>query len=64
MRRRPSTTIATPRVYTVTVAATDASGNSATQDIVVQVPHDQGGQSCPLVDPSRVVADGDPRCTQ
>jgi hypothetical protein len=29
------------RIYTVTVQATDGSGNSATQSVTVAVPHDQ-----------------------
>jgi uncharacterized lipoprotein YddW (UPF0748 family) len=32
----------TGRVYTITIRATDASGNSAAQDITVAVPHDNG----------------------
>ena len=30
------------RVYTITVACTDASGNSSTKTTAVTVPHDQG----------------------
>jgi hypothetical protein len=55
-------TVSTPRVYTVTVRATDASGNSATKDVTISVPHDQAGPGCTAVDPSRVVDDSDPRC--
>jgi hypothetical protein len=50
-----------PRVYTVTVEATD--GNvSVQQSVQVTVGHDQDGVACPLVDSSRLVDDGDPRC--
>ncbi len=54
-------TSATPRVYTITFEATD--GNvSVTQSVNVVVDHSQDGASCSLVDSSRIVADGDPRC--
>jgi hypothetical protein len=54
-------TIDTPRVYTITFEATD--GNiSVTKSVDVVVDHSQDGTSCPLVDSSRIVADGDPRC--
>ena len=53
----------TARVYTVTIAARDASGNVAQAIATVSAAHDQSAP-CPSVDPSRVVADGDTRCTQ
>ena len=33
------------RVYTVTIECRDASGNAATKDVRVCVPHDQGHQT-------------------
>jgi hypothetical protein len=51
-----------PRHYTVTVEATDARGNSARQQVVISVPHDQGASSCALIDPNLLVDAGDPRC--
>ncbi len=32
------------RIYTIAIAVTDASGNTATADILVTVPHDQGAK--------------------
>ena len=32
----------TGRIYTITITATDAAGNSTTQDVTVAVPHDNG----------------------
>lgn len=32
----------TGRIYTITLTATDASGNTATRDVTVSVPHDNG----------------------
>ena len=32
------------RVYTITVQCSDASGNAATTDVLVSVPHDKGGR--------------------
>jgi hypothetical protein len=55
-------TSAAPRQYTVTVQAEDFAGNKTQRSVSIAVPHDQGGAKCPLVDPSRVVEDGDPRC--
>jgi hypothetical protein len=56
-------TVPASRQYTVTVEAVDASGNTATKQTVIRVQHDQGGGACALVDSSRVVSDGDPRCS-
>jgi len=33
--------LGTYRVYTITVACTDASGNTSTGTVTVKVPHDQ-----------------------
>jgi hypothetical protein len=55
-------TLSTDREYTVTVQATDASGNSTTQKSTIVVHHDQSDPKCDKVDGSRVVADDDPRC--
>jgi uncharacterized protein (TIGR03382 family) len=63
LRAERDGTIKTPRVYTVTVTATDHEGNSSTANATVTVPHDQGGGKCPDVEPSLVVPDGDPACT-
>lgn len=52
-----------PRIYTITIAALDHSGNEADGTIEVTVPHDQSGGGCPLVSGSLLVSDGDPRCT-
>lgn len=54
----------TPRVYTITLAAKDASGNEATRDVTVTVPHDQHGAKCPRVPSSLIVPEGDSSCTQ
>ena len=52
-----------PREYTVTLVASDASGNfSKPYDVVISVPHDQGqANKCASVDASRIVSDDDPR---
>jgi hypothetical protein len=55
-------TQATARAYTLTVAATDASGNVTRRQAIVRVEHDQNGPKCAKVDPSRLVPEGDPRC--
>jgi hypothetical protein len=47
------------RVYTITFEATDGNIN-VTNTVNVVVNHSQNG--CANTDPSRVVADGDPRC--
>jgi hypothetical protein len=60
-------TQSTDRVYTITLEAADFVGNKKQKQLTVRVPHDlgQGGRAdCPNVDPSRIVEDGDPRCTQ
>lgn len=51
----------TDRIYSITVQVTDGTV-TVDQVINVTVPHDQGEMTCPSVDPSRVVSDGDPRC--
>jgi hypothetical protein len=50
------------RRYTVTLRLTDASGNTAVGEVVVQAPRDQSDGRCALVEPSRLVDEGDPRC--
>jgi hypothetical protein len=63
LRSEREGTVATDRIYTVRVVATDASKNKTFKDVLVTVPHDQAGQSkCPKVDPSRLVDATDPRC--
>lgn len=63
VREERDGTVPSPRQYTVTVQASDSSGNQTTKSVVITVPHSSGGGSkCPLVDSTRVVADGDPRC--
>jgi len=55
------------RVYTVTLEAIDSVGNVTQKQVTVRVPHDLGQgirPQCPNIDPARVVADGDPRCTR
>lgn len=52
----------TARQYTVTVAAIDASGNTTTRDILIEVPHDQGQGKCAKIDTNRIVEDDDARC--
>lgn len=52
-----------PRVYTITLAAKDGSGNETTRDITVTVPHDQRGAKCPRLPASLIVPDGDPACS-
>jgi MYXO-CTERM domain-containing protein len=55
------------RIYTVTIEAKDHSGNATREPLTIRVPHDlgHGGHAkCGHVDPSRVVEDGDPRCTR
>lgn len=52
-----------PRVYTVTVQATDASGNASQRSVVIRVAHDQSGTKCQNIPKSRVVSADDPRCT-
>ena len=55
-------TVLSPREYTIEVVATDVSGNSIAAQATVSVPH-----SGPCMNPEpagRVVADGDPRCSQ
>ena len=52
-----------PREYTAFVEATDAAGNTTIEEISVLVGHDQGGPNCSRVDRTRIVAEGDPRCT-
>lgn len=54
----------TPRIYTITLAAKDASGNEGTRNVTVTVPHDQHGAKCPRAPPSLIVAEGDSACTQ
>lgn len=51
-----------PRVYKITLAATDFSGNEADQVVEVTVPHDQGHGKCPALPRSLIVADDDPAC--
>ncbi len=40
------------RIYTITITATDASGNTATQNVIVQVPHDRSDVTTTRVTPS------------
>ena len=48
------------RTYTVTVAATDHSGNVSTQDVVLRVPHDKGGGArCDQIPEGQFLADDD-----
>lgn len=50
------------RTYSVTVTATDSAGNSTSQVVQVEVPHDQGHASCSLtINPNEAVA-SDVRC--
>ncbi|HEY1955190.1 MAG TPA: hypothetical protein VGH28_06245 [Polyangiaceae bacterium] len=61
LRSEREGTSSDPRVYTITVAASD--GNvTVQQSVEVTVAHDQSDPKCPAVDSSRVVDDGDPRC--
>lgn len=60
-------TQSTDRVYTITLEAADFVGNKTQKQLTVRVPHDLGQvgrMDCPNIDPSRVVDDSDPRCTQ
>lgn len=50
-----------PRIYTITVEATDGT-TTVDQSFQVTVGHSQSGGRCALVDSSRIVDDGDPRC--
>ena len=51
------------RRYTVTLQATDATGNVSISQIVVSVPHDEArGAHCAKLDKARIVDDNDPRC--
>ena len=62
LRSERQGTSKTDRIYSITVQATEGT-LTVEQVITVTVPHDQGGSTkCPSVNPSRVVADGDPRC--
>ena len=56
-------TLSTPREYTVSVTATDASANETLQTIVIRVQHDQNDPKCKNVPSAQVVADNDPRCS-
>lgn len=61
LRSERDGTSSDPRVYTITFQATD--GNVTVQkSIEVFVDHSQDGTACPATDPSRIVADNDPRC--
>jgi len=63
LRAERGAVVRTPRVYTITLAATDGAGNESEKTVQVIVPHDQGGGGkCPAVSPSLMVDDGDPRC--
>ena len=54
----------TERLYTLRVRAQDESGNLSEGEVLISVPHDQGGQDCPrLVGQEFVDDDSDPRCT-
>jgi len=65
LRSERQGTVMWDREYDITVAATDSSGNRATQVVSVIVPHDQAGAGkCPLVSSSRYVDETDPRCIQ
>lgn len=52
----------TPRIYTVTLEATDSHGNRSSTSVAIDVQHSEAGGGCAQVDPSRIVDDGDPRC--
>jgi hypothetical protein len=53
-----------PRKYTVTVEATDHSGNTTTKEVTISVPHKgKEDQSCNIA-PELVVDDDDPRCVE
>ena len=61
LRSERDGTSSDPRIYTITFQATD--GNITVQkSIEVFVDHSQNGSACPATDPSRIVADNDPRC--
>jgi len=63
LRAERGAVLKTPRVYAITLAATDGAGNESETTVHVTVPHDQGGGGkCQTVDPSLIVDDGDPRC--
>lgn len=59
-------TIGAARVYTVTFEATDRMGNSTRRSATIEVPHDRGHATaaCGDPDPTRIVDDGDPRCSR
>lgn len=48
-----------PRRYTITLEATDSSGNVSTYDTVVEIHHDQRPPRCSDLDPDAYVADED-----
>ena len=56
-------TVSTARTYAIVIQAKDASGNTTTQTLTVDVQHDQAGTPCASVPVARVVPDGDPACT-
>lgn len=65
LRSERQGTVMWDRQYTITILATDASGNKTMKAVVVRVPHDQSGATnCPKIDPARYVDITDPRCTQ
>jgi hypothetical protein len=64
LRSERAGTSSEPRAYTVSVKATDVSGNSTVRDTIVRVGHDQAALQCPRVDAARIVADDDPRCAK
>lgn len=52
------------RAYQITIEARDQSGNTDTETVIVDVPHNQGqaGGDCPVLPPDLFVEDGDPLC--
>lgn len=64
VRAESDGTLQTDREYTVTLAATDGSGNQTTRQVVITVPHDQEGGSRCNDTAKAYVDDNDPRCVQ
>lgn len=61
LRSEREGTSSTPRIYTVTLQATDGV-TTVQESVEVTVAHGQNGARCDLVDSSRIVDDGDSRC--
>jgi hypothetical protein len=64
LRAERDGSVQSDRQYTVTLEATDGSGNKSTKQVIITVPHDQaGGNKCDSKS-AVYVADDDPRCLQ